>query len=38
MKAGRLDAGGVWELDDEAALAATQSLIAEAMEVESVSA
>ena len=34
--AGRLDAGGVWDLEDEDALAAAKSLLAQAVQVESV--
>jgi hypothetical protein len=35
MTAGRLDAGGVWDLEDEEALAAAQTLIQQAADVES---
>ena len=34
MTAGRLDAGGVWDLEDEEALAAARSLIEQYTEVE----
>ena len=33
--AGRMDAGGVWDLEDEEALAAAKTLIAQHSEVES---
>ncbi len=35
MTAGRLDAGGVWDLEDEEALAAAKTLIEQHSEVES---
>jgi hypothetical protein len=38
MTAGRLEAGGVWDLEDDEALAAAKALIAQCGEVESVSA
>ena len=34
MTAGRLDAGGVWDLEDEEALAATRELLGQYSEVE----
>ena len=34
--AGRLDAGGIWDLEDEEALAAAKKLIAQCSEAESV--
>ena len=36
MTAGRLDAGGVWDLDDEEALVAARTLLAQCATVESV--
>ena len=38
MTAGRLDAGGVWELEDEEALAAVRSLLAQYSQEQRVSA
>ncbi len=36
MTAGRLDSGGVWDLEDEEALVAAKTLIAQYAEVESI--
>ena len=38
MTAGRLDAGGIWDLEDEEALAAARTLLEQYSEVESVAA
>lgn len=38
MTAGRMDAGGVWDLEDEEALAAVHELIGQSAEVEAVPA
>ena len=35
MTAGRLDAGGVWDLEDDEALAAAKELIAQYLELDS---
>jgi hypothetical protein len=38
MSAGRLDAGGVWDLEDDEALTATRKLLADYAQTERVSA
>ena len=38
MTAGRLDPGGVWDLEDEEALAAAKILLAQHAEIESITA